>query len=186
MGLAMLAIKIPVTFEMIRLLYSGARKKEMRAVWIYSILVGLIASYLVVGLRQQSPLSHREMTYIRQVAQVFIAALAIAMMLHWWVHHYRRGFSALHGCLITTLWINYAVIGIIRPEDHIEWFTLADIWSAVMILALLTRLFWIRTYLGPPGIPSGGSTSSAKAPRGVLLMRSFRRLNSSVASLCKR
>ncbi len=159
MGLSVLVIKVAVTFEMVALLYTGIPRKEMRSVWFYSVAVGLVVLCLVWDLRQQTPLSHRQIVYVRQMTQVFIAMMSLAMTLFWWVHHYHRGFRSLHCWLITGLWINYAAIGIATPNNKTEWIKLDQIGSCVTILFFLTWIILGRAYPGGPGVPSGGGSS---------------------------
>lgn len=143
-GLAVLLIKCGATAEMCRALYRKEGELEIRYLWGYAISAGLLFAGLIFlfGLEPQWSLVNPVSVYVRQLAQVCLAAIALSMTVFSWAFHRNTGFIAAHSWLMTALWIDYAAIGLTTPATGTEWRRLDAIWAS---LAILTMAGWIVT-----------------------------------------
>lgn len=139
MGLAVLIIKGAATVEMMQMLYARETAKEIRSLWGYSTSAGLLFACLVFlyGFEPQATLASPILVYVRQLGQAFLAMAALSMaMFSGAFHRNTAGFTATHSWLMSLLWMDYAVIGLMTPRTGAEWRALDDIWSSVAIFVM--------------------------------------------------
>jgi len=135
-----LAIKAAATVEMMRMLYARETSGEIKSLWGYSISAGLLFALLVFlfGFEPRALIASPLLVYARQIGQAFLAVVALSMALFAWAFHRNTAtFTTAHSWLMTILWLDYALIGLMSPATGSEWRLLDNIWTTIATLAMI-------------------------------------------------
>lgn len=139
-AIAVLVIKLAVTIET-----SNTGVKNWA--WLFFVGIGVAFCAIAWGFKQQVNLLHPTLGFVKHIGQVFLAGMTLAIALFRIVIPEKEpfGVEVRHCWILTLMWMNYALVGVIGPAKLVQWDSLIFIWTltanAAIILWLMSMTF---------------------------------------------
>lgn len=133
-GIIVLAIKAAATLEA-----SANRLRDY--VWLFYGGVAVAFCAVAWGFREQHNLLHPVLVHAKHIGQVILAGIILPVALFRTAYDRQADpFIGRHCWIMTLLWFDYAIVGLIAPAKLHGWVALNDPWTAVACVAMV---FWI-------------------------------------------
>src|SRR4051812_33370625 len=132
-----LVLKVLATAEMVMVL--SIEHLNIISLWLYSAILGTLGIILLAQFPEQAGLAYPQVAEVKHAVQVFLAMIALAVCLSK-DHSTERTTGSRHAWIMTALWFDYMLAGIIVPSSGTQQEAIRFWW---FLVACLCMLAWI-------------------------------------------
>lgn len=147
--LAVLVLKCAATAEILGILCSHADRREICWLCVFTAGAAGLMCCLILDFDKQANLAFAGLRYVKHTCQIVLLLVTVCVTLFAWVAYDLSGFKVKHALIMSVLWLDYAVAGIVAPHSWPEWVRIRSGWAAAAIICLGAWL-WVVRELDPP------------------------------------